>query len=290
MYCPPQAVASVVLTSAIESPSDAARRESTSMWNCGVSSCPFGRTLASRLLCAAMPRNWLRAATSASWPRPALSFRKKSKPPARPSSGMGGGANAKAIASLICIRAPIARPATASTCSSAGLRSSQFFRLMNAVAVFCPLPPKLKPCTPNTETTVSFSSSRKCRSTFSSACIVRCWVAPTGVITCANKEPWSSAGRNALGNRTNSTPSTTSSAAKIAMKRPLRPRMPTTRSRYRALLRSNAPLNQRKKPVSPWCSPCFSGVRIVAHSAGVSTMATSTDSAMAETIVAENCR
>ena len=45
-----------------------------------------------------------------------------------------------------------------------------------------------------------------------------------------------------------------------------------------------------KKPRLPWCSPLCSGLSIVAHSAGVSTIATSTDSAIAETIVAVNWR
>ena len=74
------------------------------------------------------------------------------------------------------------------------------------------------------------------------------------------------------------------------MKRPLRARMPRTPARYVELLCSNVRLNQPKKPRSAWCSPFFSGFSIVAHSAGVSTIATSTDSAIAETMVAENCR
>ena len=75
MYCPPQAAARVELIAAVLSPSAAAFAVSTSMRNCGVSSWPFGRTLASSGLCAAAPSSWLRAATSAAWPCPALSFR-----------------------------------------------------------------------------------------------------------------------------------------------------------------------------------------------------------------------
>ena len=173
--------------SAIDSPSAAAFSLSTSMRNCGVSSWPFGRTLTSSWLCAAAPRNWLRAATSASWPRPALSLRKKAKPVAMPSSGIAGGANANANASLICISAPIARPATASACSSGDSRSLQCLRLTNARPLFCPLPPKLKPCTLKTALTASCSFSRKCFSSRSIDCIVRSCVAPTGASTWLNR-------------------------------------------------------------------------------------------------------
>ncbi|MNN11195.1 hypothetical protein D3C76_1675100 [compost metagenome] len=53
----------------------------------------------------------------------------------------------------------------------------------------------------------------------------------------------------------------------------------------------NQRLNQPKKPplCSPW-SPFSIGLSMVAQSAGVRTSATSTDSAMAETMVMENCR
>ncbi len=132
MYWPPQATDSVVLMSATDSPSAAAFSKSTSTRSCGVSSWPFGRTFASSVLCAATPRNWLRAAVSASCPRPALSLRKNAKPVAMPSSGIGGGAKAKTKASLICDSATIARPATASACCSGDLRSSQFLRLTKA--------------------------------------------------------------------------------------------------------------------------------------------------------------
>ena len=49
-------------------------------------------------------------------------------------------------------------------------------------------------------------------------------------------------------------------------------------------------LNQLKKPVCSTCPDGGSGLRIVAHSAGVSISATSTDSAMADTSVIENWR
>ena len=163
-------------------------------------------------------------------------------------------------------------------------------RLTKARPLFWPLPPKLKPCTLKTAFTASCSFSRKCRSSFSIDCIVRSCVAPTGAITWLSRYPWSSAGRNELGRRVNSTAMTTTSAAKIAMKRPLRARMPRTPDRYAELPFSNVRLNQPKKPRSAWCSPFCSGFNIVAHRAGVSTIATSTDRAIADTIVAENCR
>ena len=95
--------------------------------------------------------------------------------------------------------------------------------------LFCPLPPKLKPCTVNSEATVAFSSSRKCRSTCSMTFMVRSCVAPTGVCTMEKRKPWSSAGRKEVGSRANSTPISTTMAAKASMKRRLRERMPRTR-------------------------------------------------------------
>ncbi|MNV17455.1 hypothetical protein D3C71_1082430 [compost metagenome] len=77
MYELPHAVARVVLIWSIDRPSELALATSISMRNCGVSSWPFGRTLASFLLPAARPSSWLRAASNASWPWPLLSFRKK---------------------------------------------------------------------------------------------------------------------------------------------------------------------------------------------------------------------
>ena len=150
------------------------------------------------------------------------------KPAAVPSSGMAGGANANTNASLMPASAIIARPATALMPSSSDSRSLQSLSVTKAMPLFWPLPPKLKPCTLNTDSTVSFSFSRKCCSSFSIDCIVRCWVEPTGVCTWANSMPWSSAGRNELGRRMNSSPITTSIAAKIARKRFGRPRMPRT--------------------------------------------------------------
>ncbi|KAG0733295.1 hypothetical protein G6F24_018951 [Rhizopus arrhizus] len=77
MYDLPHAAARVPLIWSIDSPSEVALAASMSMRNCGVSSWPFGRTLASFLLPAARPSSWLRAATRASWPWPVVSFRKK---------------------------------------------------------------------------------------------------------------------------------------------------------------------------------------------------------------------
>ena len=58
------------------------------------------------------------------------------------------------------------------------------------------------------------------------------------------------------------------------------------------MLRSNLTLNQWKnlpnRPPSPCSWPFSTGFMMVAHSAGVKTMATSTDSAIADTMVIEN--
>ena len=79
------------------------------------------------------------------------------------------------------------------------------------------------------------------------------------------------------------------------MKRHGRCRMPRTPRWYFLLPASNLSLNQsRKRPTGPLpCSmwpPFLIGLSMVAHSAGVSTIATITDSAIAVTIVAVNCR
>jgi hypothetical protein len=61
---------------------------------------------------------------------------------------------------------------------------------------------------------------------------------------------------------------------------------PTYFSRPRSKLRLKRP----KKPFFASSPPAFTGLSIVAHSAGVSVSATSTESTMAEMIVTENCR
>ena len=64
-----------------------------------------------------------------------------------PSSVTGGGAMANTMASLIWLKAPMARPAIAFTLASALVRSSQSLSLTNTMPLFWPLPAKLKPCT-----------------------------------------------------------------------------------------------------------------------------------------------
>ncbi len=70
--------------------------------------------------------------------------------------------------------------------------------------------------------------------------------------------------------------------------------MPPTAWTKRVVLRRNVRLNHPKKPPNPPRSPRSwpraTGFNIVAQSAGVNTSATSTDSAIAETMVTENCR
>ena len=78
--------------------------------------------------------------------------------------------------------------------------------------MFWPAPPRLKPATVNSPSTASFSSTRKCCSTFFSTSIVRSCVAPAGSTAWTSTIPWSSSGRKALGIRTSSTPSTATAA------------------------------------------------------------------------------
>jgi hypothetical protein len=107
------------------------------------------------------------------------------------------------MASLICMNAPIARPAIAATCCDGSLRSSQSLSSTKPMPAFWPEPAKLKPATVKIEATESASSSRKWRSTVFSTSSVRSWVAPTGSWAWTNMMPWSSSGRNAVGRRTN---------------------------------------------------------------------------------------
>ena len=149
------------LTSAIETPSALAFAWSMSSWYSGMSSWPFGRTATRRLSCEAMPRNWLRALISASWPTAPRSCSCTSKPVALPSSITAGGAKAKTIASRICEKAPMARPVIGLTLRSGRLRNSQSLSMTKPMPMFWPLPPKLKPATVKIERVASFSLSMK---------------------------------------------------------------------------------------------------------------------------------
>src|SRR5690606_7161919 len=144
------------------------------------------------------------------------------------SSGMAGGEKAKMTASLTWLSAPMARPATALALMSSASRSLQSRSLMKATPLFWPRPAKLKPWTLNTDSTESFSSSRKYCYSFMMDSMVRSWVAPTGAFTMENRTPWSSSGRNEPGTRMNSRIMATTRMPKMAMKRPLRCSMPRT--------------------------------------------------------------
>ena len=65
---------------------------------------------------------------------------------------------------------------------------------------------------------------------------------------------------------------------------------PETLLRYFLLLASKSRLKTPKKPCWAMCPPLCAGLRKVAHRAGVSTNATTTESSMAETMVSENWR
>ncbi|MNR13300.1 hypothetical protein D3C85_1296970 [compost metagenome] len=146
--------------SAMVTPRALARSSSTVSWYCGSSFRPFGRTAERILLCAAMPRNWLRASISLSWPTPARSCRNTSKPVALPSSSTAGGAKANTIASRKLKKCCWARCARLNTLFSAE-RSPHGLSMMNAMPELWPRPAKLKPLTVNTEATVSASLSSR---------------------------------------------------------------------------------------------------------------------------------
>ena len=85
-----------------------------------------------------MPSSWLRASTSLSCPWPERSWRKKSKPVDEPSAGIGGMLNGKTMASLICEKAPMARPMMALADWSGRVRSSQCLSCTNDMPMFWP--------------------------------------------------------------------------------------------------------------------------------------------------------
>ena len=116
---------------------------------------------------------------------------------------MAGGDIANAIASLICMSPPIALPAIACALCSLPGRSLQSLSLTKPMPVFCPLPPKLKPCTVKMDSMSSFAVSRNTCSTCFTDSSVRSWVAPTGAWMMVISTPWSSSGRKPLGVRRN---------------------------------------------------------------------------------------
>jgi hypothetical protein len=113
-----------------------------------------------------------------------------------------GGVKAKTMASRMEAKMPMARPARASARRSGRSRRFQSLSLTKAMALFWPLPAKLKPATENTDSTASASSSRKWSSTVRRTARVRGWVAPAGNWTWVKMKPWSSSGRKAVGMRT----------------------------------------------------------------------------------------
>ncbi|MDT4844248.1 hypothetical protein FQZ97_781990 [compost metagenome] len=165
----------------------------------------------SSLLCEAMPSIWLRAASSASWPRPARSCSRKLKPDEAPSSGMGGGLSGKMNASRMPESAPKARPATAWAELPSPERSDQSLSVTKASAAFWPWPEKLKPSTP------TMLCTSGCWSMNPSTCFitasVRSCVAPGGSCTLTSKLPWSSLGRNEVGRRRYTTAAAATMAA-----------------------------------------------------------------------------
>ena len=77
-----------------------------------------------------------------------------------PSSVTGGGASANTMASLIWLKAPMARPTIAVTLASSLVRSSQSLSFTKTIPLFWPLPAKLKPCTEKVDSMMSASFSR----------------------------------------------------------------------------------------------------------------------------------
>jgi hypothetical protein len=104
-----------------------------------------------------MPRSWLRAASSASWPTPARSWSWSWNPVALPSSVIAGGANAKICASLICANALVIRCATAAALRSGASRSSQRLSFTNTRPEFWPRPTNENPLITSADSTESCS-------------------------------------------------------------------------------------------------------------------------------------
>ena len=135
--------------------------QSTSIRYSGQSSSPLGRTRVNLGSLAAIPRSWLRAAISPSWPRPPRSCNWKSNPLALPSSMTAGGVKAYTLALWICENARMALSATAPALSSGRLRSFQSLSLIKAIPIFCPRPAWFWPLIVRMHSTASFSFTRK---------------------------------------------------------------------------------------------------------------------------------
>ncbi|MNZ95964.1 hypothetical protein D3C78_1151390 [compost metagenome] len=168
---------STLPTSAKDTPSALACLRSTTSCTCGASARALSRTFIRIGLFSAAASKSVRACISFSWPRPPRSCRRNSKPLDVPRPSTGGGSTAKVTASLIWLRATLARSAIEAAESSLP-RSDQSLSVLNASAAFCPLPEKLNPRI----TTLSRmpGSPALCASTCSATCTVRFLLAPGG--------------------------------------------------------------------------------------------------------------
>ena len=173
---------------------------SMSSLNCGVSFWPLGRTATRLGFCIAMPRSWLRAAISLSWPSPPRSWSSRSKPLATPSSITAGGEKAKARPSRNLRKGPHGPAGDGRRAFSSGLcRSFQSLSLTKASPMFWPRPAKLKPATVITPSTVFFSSSMKVLLHLPDHLDGSILGRSGRQLDLADEKPWSSSGRKAVG-------------------------------------------------------------------------------------------
>ena len=161
-------------------PSAPALRQSMSRLNCGVSSCPLGRTERDGVgFCAAMPSSWFARRQQLLVARAAacLEVEVEARGVAefddrgRREREDHGVADLREGADGAAGDAPVALIAAPG-------RSSQSFSLTKAMPVFWPLPPKLKPATAKTDCDRGVPRSRKWFSTCSTTASVRSCVAP----------------------------------------------------------------------------------------------------------------
>jgi hypothetical protein len=180
-------------------PARLALSRSMSSCSCGASSRPSGRTCVSTGLWPPAPSSWLRAASRASWPRPARSCRRKLKPEAGPVRESAAGSAGKMKASRMPIRRAEGAPGQGLRRTAGPVRSAQSFSVTKASAAFWPWPEKLKPSTPTmlcTSGCLSMKPSTCCITSSARSC-----VAPGGSCTLTSRLPWSSLGRNEVGRR-----------------------------------------------------------------------------------------
>ena len=175
------------------------------------------RTLVSSAYWRAFCKNCSLAASKAVWPSPPTSLSMTLKPAFEPSPRTAGGCMTNTLASRMLASAWVARWATSpADWLGKGRWAQVFSRTKPRAELWSPLKP---------DTWLKLTTSgwaRKYSRTWSSTCCSRASAAPAGKFTLTKTKPWSSSGKNEVGNRCSSTHMTIKMARKISSMRLLR--------------------------------------------------------------------